>query len=184
MEERFYNVVFLGPAHNDVDYVNKVTAGLLACSNLPIESVTKMMMWAPLTVKKGLTFKEAANYRIILESVGARIKLEPMDNASGDKPVFRHTRDAKASKRKPVLLIPVMAIVIALVMIIMGLNMIFMYRDSGAGIESKTSLPDWKNRKQSVMFVSSLAPHIIEINNSGIQTDYLSLHEGPNVIIV
>lgn len=140
MGEKLYNIVFLGPAKDNADYVDRVAVGLMASFNLPIESATKMISWAPITVKKGLTFKEAANYRVVLESLGAQVRLEPMDNASGDKPVFRPETDTEVSKRRPYLLLVVMAIITTMV-IIMGMNIIGLYVDSAEGIEFLTSLP-------------------------------------------
>jgi len=128
MEEELYNVIFLGPVHNDdVDYANKLTEGLMDHFNLPIESVTKMMRWAPITVKKGLTFKEAAKYRVVLESVGAQVKLEPMDIATEDKPILQPETDAEVSHWKPTFEKPYlffMAIAIIAIVILIGLLMI------------------------------------------------------------
>lgn len=118
MEEKRYNVVFLGPAQTGEDYVNKLTKGLMAQFNLPIESVNKMMRWAPITVKKGLPFKEAANYRVILESLGAQVKLEPIDIVNEDKPVLQPETETDTSKQKIYLVIIATAVVIAIVIII------------------------------------------------------------------
>lgn len=149
MEEKLYNVIFLGSARSDMNHLNKLTEGLMNRFNLSISSANKMMSWSPIMVKKGLTFEEAANYRVVLESLGAEVKLEPMDGASGDKPVFQPTLRTRASKRKPFLLIIVMTIIIAIVMIILGLNIITMYRDSRKRTDTETSLPGWNKRAQS-----------------------------------
>lgn len=152
MKEKLYNVIFLGSTHNDVNHLSKLTEGLMDRFNLSISSANKMMSWAPITVKKGLTFEQAADYRVVLESLGAQVKLEPMDGASGDKPVFRHTLRTRASKRNPFLLITVMTIIIAIVLILLGVNIITMYRDSGKRSETEASLREWRKRAQSKFF--------------------------------
>ncbi|RLB05706.1 MAG: hypothetical protein DRG50_06825 [Deltaproteobacteria bacterium] len=122
MEDKLYNVIFLGPAHNGADYVNKLTEGLMDRFNLPVESVTKMMRWAPITVKKGLTFKEAAKYRVVLESLGAKVKIEPQAIANGEDPPLRPETEAAFFKRTPYLLLIATAIIIIAVVVIVGLR--------------------------------------------------------------
>ena len=102
MEQQLYNVIFMGPTQDDADHTDKLSQGLMDYFGLSIESVTKMMRWAPITVKKQVTFEEAADYRVVLESLGAHVKLESTDGAVEDKPVSQPETHKEASKRKSI----------------------------------------------------------------------------------
>jgi len=92
----------MGPTQDDPDHTDKLNQGLMDYFGLSIESVTKMMRWAPITVKKRLTFEEAANYRVVLESLGAHVKLESTNGAVQDKPVPQPETHKEASRRKSI----------------------------------------------------------------------------------
>lgn len=78
-QEVRYKVVFLGPAEGGVDSVNKLTAGLRDRFNLSIEAVSRIMRLAPIAVKKEVTLSEGQRYKTAFETIGANVRLEPME---------------------------------------------------------------------------------------------------------
>lgn len=78
-QEVRYKVIFLGPAQNTIEYVNRVAEGLQERFNLSADAVTKMMRLAPVAIKKEVALSEAQRYQGALEAIGAKIKLEPME---------------------------------------------------------------------------------------------------------
>ena len=101
MKEKLYNVICLGPAHNNLDSVDQLIERLRHHLALPIESARKMITCAPVTIKREVTFEEAANYRVDLESLGAHVRLEPVGISSKDNSAFRAAARAKAPERNP-----------------------------------------------------------------------------------
>lgn len=83
-EEQKYRVIFMGPAAKDFGLVNQLVKNLQDHCNLSSQAVTKMMRLAPLTVKQGVSFKEAERYKKALEGMGAKVEIEPIDG-SGNK---------------------------------------------------------------------------------------------------
>ena len=102
MEEQLYNVIFLGPVNNGDESVNELKERLMDHFKLSIESVSKMITLAPIEVKRGVPFEEAAKYRVVLESLGAQVKLKPVGNTSENLPVVEDEKEAGASKRENV----------------------------------------------------------------------------------
>ena len=84
VQQTKYKVIFLGPAQDGFDYVNKLTQNLRERFNLSIEAVARLMKSAPVTVKKEVTLEEAQKYKRALEAIGARVKLEPIADANGE----------------------------------------------------------------------------------------------------
>jgi len=78
-QEARYKVVFLGPVQNDLANVNKLAEGLKDRFKLDDEAVTRMMRMAPVAIKKDATFSEAQKYKGVLEAIGARVQLEPIE---------------------------------------------------------------------------------------------------------
>jgi len=58
-----YKVIFLGPAQNDTDHVNKLTESLKDRFKLSTDAITKLMKSAPVSVKKELSLSEAERYK-------------------------------------------------------------------------------------------------------------------------
>ncbi len=80
-DEAKYRVIFLGPMAKDFGLVDKLVNNLQSRCNLPAHVVTKMLRLAPLTVKKEVTLTEARRYKMALEEMGARVRIELMDEA-------------------------------------------------------------------------------------------------------
>jgi hypothetical protein len=78
-QEARYSVVFLGPVQNDLATVNKLAAGLKDRFKLDDEAVTKMMRMAPVAIKAGATLSEAERYKQVLETIGAKIQVVPIE---------------------------------------------------------------------------------------------------------
>lgn len=126
MEEKLYNVVFLGPAQNDENQRYNLLEEMTNRFKLPSDYIKNMIEKAPVTVRKGVTFTEAERYRAVFESVGAQAIVEPVAIVTEEKPVSRSATDSKASKRKHIFenryffLITIVSIIIA-VCVILGL---------------------------------------------------------------
>jgi hypothetical protein len=78
--EATYRVIFMGPADKDFGLVEKLVGNLQIYCHLSSEVVTKMMRLAPITVKQGVVLQEAEHYKRALEGMGARVKIEPMND--------------------------------------------------------------------------------------------------------
>ncbi|MBN1253909.1 MAG: YIP1 family protein [Deltaproteobacteria bacterium] len=76
-QEARYKVVFLGPVQNDLATVNKLVQGLKDRFKLSAEGITSMMKMAPVAIKTGATLSEAERYKEILETIGAKVQIEP-----------------------------------------------------------------------------------------------------------
>jgi len=76
MEERRFNVIFLGPDNTEKEYVDQLMDELMDRFHLSTESVRKMMLLAPVTVKRDVNLTEANRYRKVLEVMGASVKIE------------------------------------------------------------------------------------------------------------
>ena len=74
-----YQVIFLGPMAKDFGLVDKLVDKLQNHCNLSSRVVTKMMQLAPITVKNGIDLQEAQKYQKVLEEMGAKVKIEPID---------------------------------------------------------------------------------------------------------
>ncbi len=74
-----YNITFLGPVQNDLEHVNKLAEGLKVRFRLSDEAITKVMRMAPVAIKKDATLAEAEQYKGVLEAIGARVKVEPVE---------------------------------------------------------------------------------------------------------
>ncbi len=81
-DERRYRVIFLGPAARDFGLVDKLVKNLQMYLRLSAQNVTKMMGLAPITVKKGIDLKEAQKYKKVLDEIGAKVRIEPMNYAT------------------------------------------------------------------------------------------------------
>lgn len=102
MEEKLYNVVFLGPAQSDINRRHKLVEEMTNRFKLSNDYVKDMIEKAPITLKKGLTINEAERYRVVFESVGAQVIVEPVVVASEEQPVFWSATDTEASRRKSI----------------------------------------------------------------------------------
>lgn len=78
MAER-YKVIFEGAATKDFGLVSQLTKNLQNHCHLSSQVVTKMMRLAPLTVKNGVDLREAQRYQRALEGMGAKVRIEPID---------------------------------------------------------------------------------------------------------
>ena len=78
-QEARYRVTFLGPIHNDLANVSKLADGLKDRFKLSEEAVTKMMRTAPVTIKKETTLAEAQQYKEVLEAIGAKVQVDPIE---------------------------------------------------------------------------------------------------------
>jgi hypothetical protein len=78
-EEARYRVTFLGPVHNDLANVSKLAEGLKDRFKLSEEAVTKMMRTAPVAIKKEATLTEAQQYKEVLEAIGAKVQVDPIE---------------------------------------------------------------------------------------------------------
>jgi hypothetical protein len=78
-QEALYRVTFLGPVHNDLANVNKLAEGLRDRFKLSEEAVTKMMRTAPVAIKKEATLAEAQQYKEVLEAIGAKVQVDPIE---------------------------------------------------------------------------------------------------------
>jgi hypothetical protein len=76
-----YRVIFMGAAVKDFGLVDKLAKNLQDHCNISAQVVTKMMRLAPLTVKNGVDLHEAERYKRVLEGMGAKVTIEPMDGA-------------------------------------------------------------------------------------------------------
>ncbi len=84
-EEERYRVIFLGPAAKDFGLVDKLVRNLRIYFRLSAQNVTKMMRLAPITVKNGINLKEAQRYKTVLEEIGAKVKIEPIDGTGAQQ---------------------------------------------------------------------------------------------------
>ena len=80
-QEKRYKVTFLGPVQNDLPTVSKLAGGLKERFKLDDEAVTRMMRMAPVVIKKRATVSEAEKYKEILEAIGAKVQIEPIEEA-------------------------------------------------------------------------------------------------------
>ena len=78
-QEARYKVTFLGPVQNDLANENKLAEGLKDRFKLSDEAVTRMMRMAPVAIKSGTTLSEAQQYQKVLEAIGAKVKVEPIE---------------------------------------------------------------------------------------------------------
>jgi hypothetical protein len=81
-QEARYKVTFFGPVYNDIANVNKLVEGLKDRFKLTDEVVTKMMRMAPVAIKSGTTLSEAQRYQAVLEAIGAKVQVEPIEEVS------------------------------------------------------------------------------------------------------
>jgi hypothetical protein len=101
-----YTITFLGPVQNDLEHVNKLAEGLKARFKLSDEAVTRVMKMAPVVIKKDATLTEAQQYKGAFEAIGARVQLEPIEEAGVQWQLTGE--NASALDREPQV-IPVMA---------------------------------------------------------------------------
>jgi len=101
-----YKVTFLGPVQNDIANVNKLAQGLKDRFKLSDEAVTKVMRMAPVVIKKDATLAEAQQYKGVLEAIGARVQLEPIEEPREQPQQVE--QDASSLDREPQI-IPVKA---------------------------------------------------------------------------
>jgi hypothetical protein len=89
--EAKYRVVFLGPAFKDFSLVDQLVKNLQDHCNLSSQVVTKMMRLAPLPVKNCADLREAERYKRVLEGMGARVEIEPIngDGQTATADIFR-----------------------------------------------------------------------------------------------
>jgi hypothetical protein len=80
-QEARYKVTFLGPVQNDLPTVTKLAGGLKERFKLSDEAVTRMMKMAPVVIKTGATLSEAEKYKNILEALGAKVQVVPIESA-------------------------------------------------------------------------------------------------------
>jgi hypothetical protein len=80
MAER-YKVIFEGAVAKDFGLVSQLTKNLQNHCHLSSLVVTRMMRLAPLTVKNGVDLREAQRYQKALEGMGAKVRIEPVDEA-------------------------------------------------------------------------------------------------------
>jgi hypothetical protein len=78
-QEARYRVTFLGPVQNDLPTVSKLAAGLKDRFKLSDEAVTRMMKMTPVVIKKGATLSEAQRYKQVLEAIGAKVQVVPIE---------------------------------------------------------------------------------------------------------
>ena len=78
-QEARYKVTFLGPVQNDLPTVTKLAGGLKDRFKLSDEAVTRMMKMAPVVIKTGATLSEAEKYKNILEALGAKVQVVPIE---------------------------------------------------------------------------------------------------------
>ena len=78
-QEARYRVIFIGPVHNDLANVSKLAEGLKDRFKLSEEAVTKMMRTAPVAIKKEATLAEAQQYKEVLEALGAKVQVDPIE---------------------------------------------------------------------------------------------------------
>jgi outer membrane biosynthesis protein TonB len=78
-QEARYKVTFLGPVRNDLTTVNKLAEGLKERFKLSDEAVTRMMKMAPVAIKSGATLSEAHRYKEVLETLGGKVQVEPIE---------------------------------------------------------------------------------------------------------
>ena len=83
--EQKYRVIFMGAANKDFGLVDKLVHNLQTHCNISSQAVTKMMRLAPLTVKNEIDLHEAERYKRVLEAMGARVEIEPIDG-TGSQP--------------------------------------------------------------------------------------------------
>ncbi|MCJ7664804.1 MAG: YIP1 family protein [Desulfobacterales bacterium] len=105
-QEARYKVTFLGPARNDITNVNKLAEGLKDRFKLSDEAVTKVMRMAPVVIKKDATLAEAQQYKGALEAIGARVQLEPIEEAREE---LQLTQEGASSLDREPQIIPVRA---------------------------------------------------------------------------
>ena len=105
-QEARYRITFLGPARNDLANVNKLAEGLKARFKLSDEAVTKVMRMAPVVIKKDATLTEAQQYKGALEAIGARVQVEPIEEA---REQLQQTEEAPSSLERVPQIIPVKA---------------------------------------------------------------------------
>jgi hypothetical protein len=76
-----YTITFLGPVHNDLDHINKLAEGLKARFKLSDEAITRVMRTAPVVIKKDALWEQARQYKEVLEAMGAKVHVEPVEVA-------------------------------------------------------------------------------------------------------
>ena len=84
-QEVRYKVTFLGPVKNDIPTVTKLAGGLKDQFKLSDEAVTRMMKMVPVVIKKGATESEAQKYKQVIEAIGGKVQVEPIE-AVPDEP--------------------------------------------------------------------------------------------------
>jgi hypothetical protein len=77
-----YRVIFMGAAVKDFGLVDRLAKNLQSHCNISAQVVTKMLRLAPLTVRHGVDLQEAERYKRVLEGMGAKVMIEPMNGAS------------------------------------------------------------------------------------------------------
>jgi hypothetical protein len=78
-QEARYKVTFLGPVRNDLTTVNTLAEGLKERFKLSDEAAAKVMGMAPVAIKSGATLSEAKRYKEILEALGAKVQIDPIE---------------------------------------------------------------------------------------------------------
>jgi hypothetical protein len=78
-QEVRYKVTFVGPVQNDLPTVSTLAGGLKDRFKLSDEAVTRMMKMAPVVIKRGATESEAQKYKQLLEAMGAKVKVDPIE---------------------------------------------------------------------------------------------------------
>jgi hypothetical protein len=103
-QETRYKVTFLGPVKNDLANVNKLAEGLKDRFKLSDEAVTRMMRMAPVAIKSGATLSEAQRYQKVLEAIGAKVQVEPIEEVQEEP---QQTEDSTSPLDREPQVIPV-----------------------------------------------------------------------------
>ncbi|RLA95855.1 MAG: hypothetical protein DRG69_02535 [Deltaproteobacteria bacterium] len=73
-----FKVLFLGPQQEDPSARERLRRGLKERFHLSDEDVERMLRNPPVRVKKDVTWEEAQRIRVLLEGIGAKVSVEPM----------------------------------------------------------------------------------------------------------
>jgi len=76
-----YKLVFLGPDYETIiDVTHKLATHVTARLSISIESATKLIASNPVVFARGISLAQALRIKAILEDMGARVRIEPMDS--------------------------------------------------------------------------------------------------------
>ena len=82
VDEKGYEVLFMGPATDTVGERERVIQGLQARFNLSREGAERLIQSAPIVVKRGLTEKERDRYVEALYSIGAMVQVKKYSHSN------------------------------------------------------------------------------------------------------